>query len=834
MIQKVLTGEAEHHFDAAWIDTVARGFTDDERQRLSQAIEWGNRFLPDKYMFTGEPSIRHAKGVMHSLSLLELDVDSMIAAILTALPSTEGGDGEEERQLKQDILERFGLEVLNLVQGTRTLIRVGAQATLIGVGQKAQESTDQQEMLRKMLLALATDLRIVILRLASRLQTLRWYTESKRHCPVILAQQTRDIYAPLANRLGIWQIKWELEDLALRFLEPAIYRDIANRLEVRRTEREALVADFIEQLQSNLAQLQIEAEVSGRAKHIYSIYNKMKNKHLPFEQIYDLHAIRVITSTERDCYTALSMVHSLWSPVMDEFDDYIARPKPNGYRSLHTVVTDEQGRNFEVQIRTHEMHKYAEYGMAAHWRYKESGAKGGQTSASSLYDRQISWMRQLLAWRREEGFSEHDAEAIQATVYRPETSFGEGSDASEVSQGELIAPEEGLILPSDMAAEASVSQEDVAQAQTTAKAQGEAKAQSKAQSKVKDSAATQPKSKSSSPPAPEKAPEPPIYVLTPQAKVLELPAGSTPVDFAYRLHTDLGHRCRGAKVDGQLVALNTPLKTGQTVEIIAAKSGGPSRDWLNPQLGYLASSRARAKVRLWFNAIELQKRIVTGQDLVEKELQRLGKTAVNLEQLAHKLGFSQAEDLYVAVAKEEFSLRNIGQYFDAPAQLNPDEAVLAREHQARGAKQSKHGVLVVGVDSLLTQLAGCCHPAPPDPVAGFITRGRGVSIHRQGCSSLKALAQRHPERIVEVEWGDTESRIYPVKLQVLANDRQGLLHDITELFSKHKINLVAVNTQARQGQARLDFTVEVGDGDQLGRAMASIREIPDVNAVHRQ
>lgn len=795
MIQKVLAGEDDHQFSEAWLRPIYQDLPKEDVAKLRLAVEWAEKRLSGLTMFTSEPCIRHAKGVLHSLSLLQMDVTSMIAGILASLP--ESDDPKEGHEVRQEILDLFGLEVLNLVQGTRTLVRIGAQATM-AENPDSSQARDQQEMLRKMLLALASDLRIVILRLASRLQTLRWYSDSKRQCPVILAQQTRDIYAPLANRLGIWQIKWELEDLSLRFLEPEIYRDIANKLEVRRTEREQLVKDFIDKLNKNLKQLNINSEVSGRAKHIYSIYNKMRNKNLSFEEIYDLHAIRIITETERDCYTALSMTHSLWTPVMDEFDDYIARPKPNGYRSLHTVVQDEGGRNFEVQIRTQEMHQFAEYGMAAHWRYKESGPKGGATSASSLYDRQISWMRQLLSWRREEGISEQEASKLQEQV--------------------LQGAEPELLIAADPAAAAIATNGDESNVVDSA---SENKASGAKEQKAEPTA-----------PATE-AGQSRIYVLTPQARVIELPEGSTPVDFAYRLHTDLGHRCRGARVDGQLVSLNTPLQTGQTVEIIAAKSGGPSRDWLTPQLGYLASPRARAKVRLWFNAVELQKRIVAGQDLVEKELQRLGKTATNLEQLANKLGFSHAEDLYVSVAKEEFSLRNIAQAFVEQEVPGPDEEVLARLQHSHTQSDSQNGVLVVGVDSLLTQLARCCHPAPPDEIHGFITRGRGVTIHREGCPSLKALRLKHPERIIEVDWGNTDDRLYPVNISVTASDRPGLIRDITELFAKNKINVAGLNTQSRQGVANLLFTIEVQDGGQVRKVLSAISDMPEVHSVNR-
>ncbi|CFN73372.1 GTP pyrophosphokinase [Bordetella pertussis] len=626
------------------------------------------------------------------------------------------------------------------MQGARALLRLGIVAR--HASDSEAESGSQKEMQRKMLLAMAADLRIVLMRLASRLQSLRWHAETKTPCAAGFARETLDLYTPLANRLGIWQLKWEMEDLAFRFLEPERYKQIAHLLEEKRVEREAFIAEAIARMQEALARAGVVAEVSGRPKHIYSIWNKMRLKGLDFSQMYDLRALRIIVDDVRACYTALGLVHEMWTPLPEEFDDYISRPKPNGYRSLHTVVTDAQGRAFEVQIRTREMHQFAEYGMAAHWRYKEAGARGGQVAASSEYDRQLSWMRQLLAWNSD---VEDEGEAARRADQR-------------------------------------------------------------------------------------------IYVLTPQARVIELPAGATPVDFAYHLHTDLGHRCRGTRVDGQMVPLNTRLATGQTVEVIAAKSGGPSRDWLNTQLGYLASPRARAKVRMWFNAIELQQRITQGQALVEKELQRLGKTAVNLEQLAQGLGFARADDLYVAAAKDEFSLRQIDAVFQQPAPVaEPEPAALAHARSADSAEKSgKSGVLVVGVGSLLTQLARCCRPAPPDEIAGFVTRGRGVSIHRADCPSYKALAEREPERVIEVAWGKTSDSFYPVDISVRAQDRPGLLRDLSEVFARQRLNVVGVNTQSRQSLAHMVFTVEVRGGESLHKALDALGEVAGVTSAARR
>lgn len=728
-------------FDDAWRQAAGAGLDADAPARIERAVAWAVPQFAGQQMGTGEPAAYHAAGTVRILAGLQTDAATRIAALVAALPTDLATPAPPLRT--DPLAAEFGPEIARLVQGARALLRLGMVARR--ASDSEADSGDQKEMQRKMMLAMAADLRIVLMRLASRLQTLRWHAESKTPCSQAFARETLDLYAPLANRLGIWQVKWEMEDLAFRFLEPGRYKEIARLLEEKRAEREAFIAGAIERLQGALAKAGIQAEVSGRPKHIYSIWNKMRLKGLEFSQLYDLRALRVIVDDVRACYTALGMVHDMWTPMPDEFDDYISRPKPNGYRSLHTVVADDDGRPFEVQIRTRGMHQFAEYGMAAHWRYKEAGAKGGQVAASSEYDRQLSWMRQLLAWN------------------------------------------------SDMEA-------------------GGAKA------------------------APAGAPrEERVYVLTPQARVIELPAGATPVDFAYHLHTDLGHRCRGARVDGQMVPLQTRLGTGQTVEIIAAKSGGPSRDWLNPQLGFLASPRARAKVRMWFNAIELQQRITTGQALVEKELQRLGKTAVNLEQLAQSLGFARADDLYVAAAKEEFSLRQIDAVFQQPTpEAEPEAADLAHAHSADSAARSgKSGVLVVGVGSLLTQLARCCRPAPPDQIAGFVTRGRGVSIHRTGCHSYQALAAREPERVIEVAWGETSETFYPVDISVRAHDRSGLLRDLSEVFARQRLNVVGVNTQSRQSLAHMIFTVEVRGGESLGKALAALSEVPGVTSATR-
>jgi len=748
--------DAPSPFDAAWRQEVGAGLDAGGLALIDQAVAWAEPRFEGQHALTGEPLAGHGAGVVRVLAALHTDAATRAAALLAALPTDLMAPAPSLRN--DPVAAAFGAEVARLVHGTRALLRLGVVARQASDAEA--ESGSQKEMQRKMLLAMAADLRIVLMRLASRLRSLRWHAESKAPCSTAFARETLDLYAPLANRLGIWQIKWEMEDLAFRFLEPEKYKQIARLLEEKRVEREAFIAGAIERLQAALAKSGVEAEVSGRPKHIYSIWNKMRVKGLDFSQMYDLRALRVIVDDVRACYTALGMVHEMWTPISEEFDDYISRPKPNGYRSLHTVVTDDDGRPFEVQIRTREMHQFAEYGMAAHWRYKEAGAKGGQVAASSEYDRQLAWMRQLLAWNTD---VEGGGEPVKPAAGKPATGKGRNAAAAPAHTDERI------------------------------------------------------------------------YVLTPQARVIELPAGATPVDFAYHLHTDLGHRCRGARVDGQMVPLQTRLSTGQTVEIISAKSGGPSRDWLNPQLGFLASPRARAKVRMWFNAIELQQRITQGQALVEKELQRLGKTAVNLEQLAQSLGFARADDLYVAAAKEEFSLRQIDTLFQQPAPAaEPQPAALRNASAGSAEKSGKSGVLVVGVGSLLTQLARCCRPAPPDSIAGFVTRGRGVSIHRSDCHSYLALAAREPERVIEVAWGETSDTFYPVDISVRAHDRSGLLRDLSEVFARLRLNVVGVNTQSKQSLAHMVFTVEVRGGESLSRALDALAEVPGVSSAARR
>ena len=647
----------------------------------------------------------------------------------------------------------FGPELAQLAIQTNQLVHVQRLSRAAESGTHGPDNTPlspriQTENVRKMLLAFSRDLRVVMLRLASRLQTLRHDAATKRPVPPVLASESLQVFAPLANRLGIWQIKWEMEDLSFRFLEPATYKDIARLLDEKRTERERYMVDLRGRLQQALSEQGIAASVDGRPKHIYSIVRKMRGKSLPFERVFDIRALRVVVPGVADCYQALSWVHEHFVPIAEEFDDYIAKPKANGYQSLHTVVRDADGGPIEVQIRTQAMHDHAENGVAAHWAYKEAGTKGyAGVSATSEYDTKIAVLRQLLAWER---------------------------DLSGAAQAS--APGSGLF-------------------------------------------------------------DDRIYVLTPDAAVVELPQGATPIDFAYTVHTNLGHRCRGAKVDGAMVPLNTQLANGQTVEITAIKEGGPSRDWLNPELGFLASPRARAKVRAWFNAQVMAETVARGREAVEKSLQRLGRTAIRLEDLASQLGFKSADGLFEVVGKDEYSLRNIEVLLNPPEPEPQDNEFLPRKFKGAVARQSPSGVLVVGVDSLLTQLSRCCNPAPPDAISGFVTRGKGVSIHRQDCSNFRELVSRHGERVIEVRWGEhkgADSLVYPVDVAVEAFDRQGLLRDISEVFAKEKMNVIGVQTQSVKGTAWMTFTVEIGDAVSLSKVLGTVRGVKGVRAARRR
>ncbi len=710
-------------------------------QVLARARAFAEPFIAGQLLHTGENALMHADGValvLHSIGGSE----AMQAAnyLVHACPHLT--------RPQEVLTNAFGEQYALLAIETNRLVHIQQQAR--GGHASAQALADpalQTENVRKMLLAFSRDLRVVMLRLASRLQTLRFCAASRRPVSPGIAHESLHVFAPLANRLGIWQIKWEMEDLAFRFLEPDTYREIARLLDEKRTEREVAMEQLRTGLEASLRARSIRASVQGRPKHIYSIVKKMRGKSLGFDQVFDLRALRVVVPTLKDCYAALSWVHQQFEPIVEEFDDYIARPKPNGYQSLHTVVRDAAGKPIEIQIRTQAMHDHAEHGVAAHWAYKEAGQKGyAGVSASSDYDAKIAVLRQLLAWERE-----------------------------------LTGSRQGAGLFDDC-----------------------------------------------------------IYVLTPDAAIVELPQGATPVDFAYSVHTSIGHRCRGARVDGAMVSLDTPLQNGQTVEITVAKEGGPSRDWLNPNLGYLISHRARSKVRAWFNAQASDENVARGREAVERLLQREGRTAMRLDDLAARLGFSTADDLFAEVGKDEYSLRNIEAVLHpAPPLPDPDELLLQRKARPNASEhRPPHGgVLVVGVDSLMTQLAKCCKAAPPDDIRGFVTRGKGVSIHRHDCANFREMAVRSPERVIEVEWGiprDAATAVYPVDVVIDATDRNGLLRDITEVFAREKTHIISMHTQSGKGRVWMTFTVQVADSRRLAKVLGIVGAIPGIHTARRR
>ncbi|TXI23019.1 MAG: bifunctional (p)ppGpp synthetase/guanosine-3',5'-bis(diphosphate) 3'-pyrophosphohydrolase [Roseateles sp.] len=727
---------------------------------VARARAFAEPLLQGEVLDTGEPVLAHADGVAVILSGI-----GAAPALRAAVYLVYAGDFLAKPE--EVIAKAFGDSYASLVNHTRRLVQLqrATRDAKARQPERADLRAEQIERVRKMLLAFSRDLRVVLLRLASRLQTLRWYAASKTPCPPALAAESQQVFAPLANRLGIWQLKWELEDLSFRFREPEAYRAIAKALDETRVTREQRVEAARAALEADLRAQGLDAQVQGRPKHLYSIHKKMQGKSLALDQVFDLRALRVIVPTVADCYAALARLHELYTPVPGEFDDYIAKPKSNGYQSLHTVVRGVDGRAMEVQIRTREMHEHAEHGVAAHWAYKEAGARGyaGVTAAGDFEERvaqaRKAVLNQLLAWERD-------------------TVQGEGGPSFDDR----------------------------------------------------------------------------IYVFTPQATIVELTAGATPVDFAYAVHTDLGHRCRGARIDGQMLPLNTPLKSGQTVEIIAAKDGGPSLDWLNPELGYLQSQRSRAKVRAWFNALQQAQTIAKGRELVEKLLQREGRTALKLDELASRLGFKGADALFEVVGKDEYSLRNIEQLL-RPAEPAPDEDELLAQRHTRGPSAEsggKGGVLVVGIDSLLTTLARCCRPAPPDAILGYVTRGKGVAVHRADCSNLAEMRRRAPERVIAVAWGGADASakgapVYPVDVLVEASDRQGLLRDVLEVLAKEKMNVVAVNTQSLNASGRaakprtgggdtawMSFTLELSDASRLAKVLRELCAIAGVRSARRK
>ena len=643
--------------------------------------------------------------------------------------------------------EAFGADTWALVNGVLRAGRIDSMTVQSG----GTASNPGLETLRKMLLALADDVRVVLIKLAERVVLMRSLTKADDAMRRAAGQQTRDLFAPLANRLGVFSIKWELEDLSFRFLEPDLYKRIAALLDGKRGEREAYIDRVLSALHAEIGKLGISAELAGRPKHIFSIHRKMQSKNVPFEKLYDIRAIRVLVDNVADCYAVLGLAHDRWQPIQGEFDDYIAQPKANNYRSLHTAVIGPEEKTLEVQIRTREMHTASEHGVAAHWRYKEGA--GHKTAADKKFESKIAWLRQVLEWKRElvdqAGFSE------------------------QVKQG----------LFNDT-----------------------------------------------------------VYVFTPQGKVIDLPNGSTPVDFAYHVHTDLGHRCRGAKLDGQIVPLNTKLQNAQRVEILAAKQGGPSRDWINPQLGFLASHRGQAKARAWFRQEYFEVDVAHGRQAMERELARAGATALALEKVAAALGQKELDECLAAIGRNEITpfqieaaVRELRDHAGAkPAAIDANAASMSGVAISAATSKSSSGVIVLGVNNIATMVAKCCKPVPPDSIIGFVTKARGVTVHRLDCANIISLTADQRERLMPAEWGNTGDQPFLADFELEAEDRQGLLRDVSEALSHERVNVVGVNTQSRGNRASMRFTVEVRLAEHLQRVLRAVGDVPGVETVRRR
>ncbi|MGA7750319.1 MAG: bifunctional (p)ppGpp synthetase/guanosine-3',5'-bis(diphosphate) 3'-pyrophosphohydrolase [Gallionella sp.] len=670
----------------SWLDAVSKIFAPAEVEVIRNACEFAGPLYDGQVELTGSPLLQHALGAAAILVGMNMDYETVAATILHAVP--EFLDDWPEK-----IEKDFGSNVKMLVEGiSRMRLRhvtgkasrlreqpqgspsrtKGLRPTVSGLRQieqfsempgqgkkKKEEAAQQIESLRKMLLAMVEDIRVVLIKLAERTQTLRHLSGASTEDQKLVAQQTHSLFAPLANRLGVWQLKWELEDLSVRYLEPELYKKVAKLLDERRVDREQYIAAVVSQLKQKLSQAGITAEVTGRPKHIYSIINKMKRKQLDFSELYDVRAVRILVDDIKGCYTALGLVHELWPPIDGEFDDYIAHPKSNNYRSLHTAVVGPCGLALEVQIRTHEMHRHSELGVAAHWRYKE----GGKSNAS--FDEKIAWLRQILEWKEE---------------------LADQGDLQEQFKNELFRDQ--------------------------------------------------------------------VYVLTPQGKVIALPKGATPVDFAYTLHTNLGHRTRGAKVNGSIVPLNYKLQNGQRVEILTIKQGAPSRDWINPSLGFLQNPRARAKVRAWFKDQNFDESTAQGRAQLDRELHRLGIASINQEKLAQRLHFNKLDDFLAAIGRNEITQRRIAAAIQEELPIRVIKTTKPKVFRPATEHASTADITVGGVSNLMTRIAKCCNPAPPDDIVGYVTRDRGITIHREDCAFMLRMTESRRDRKLTAQWGE--------------------------------------------------------------------------------
>lgn len=736
-------------------ESLPESYTSADHELVLRAYRVAEQAHHGQTRASGEPYISHCLAVASILAELCVPPAVIAAGLMH--------DVVEDTEITLEEIRRdFGEEIARLVDGVTKLTqlprvsrgdqhlhenieeeKVRKQAERRGLPDPELE-VDQlarsrrydavSETLRKTFLAMGEDIRVVLIKLADRLHNMRTLVhlpESKRKR---IAQQTMDIFAPLANRLGIWQIKWELEDLAFRHLQPDTYKEIAENLDARRADRERELNSIISGLDSVLTKEGIRADISGRPKHIYSIYKKMHRKEVPFEMVFDVRGVRILVNNIPMCYSTLGVIHTQWRPIPDEFDDYIAAPKDNFYQSLHTAVIFDDGKTLEVQIRTTEMDQSAEYGIASHWRYKEGVVRDED------YERRIRWLRSLMEWRQDV------------------------IDAGEFVDG----------LKSDVF-------------------------------------------------------EDRVYVFTPRGDIIDLPSGSTPIDFAYHVHTDVGHRCRGAKVNGKLVALDYQLKTGEKVEILSAKRGGPSLDWLNPNLGLVKTQRARTKIRRWFKRQAREKNINQGKTLLEKELRRLGLSQVSIEQLAKELDFRSIDVLYEAIGNGDISTGRIVNHLTVSEDEN-DTFELIAHPTVDEKKPATDAIAILGLRGLLTNFGRCCNPAPGDDIVGYITRGRGATVHRQDCPNIMRIKDR--ERLVKVSWGEAKST-YPIPVRMKAYDRNGLMRDVSTLIAEEGINMGKVNVEVNNNLAIFDMILEVRDLAQLSKVLDRLENLANVLEAQR-
>ena len=714
-----------------WLSRLPVELGAQERALLERAWRCARSGYAERERETGEPHFAHAVYTATILAELSLDAGTLAAALTHDLPELDDRAAAELRRELGDDIADLVLSVCRMHGIGRFRDAAELEAAVHG---------ERAEGMRKMLLAMARDVRVVFIALAERLHDLRAARDLPAAERARLARETQDIYAPLANRLGIWQLKWELEDLSFRFLEPETYQDLARRLSERRRDREAYIDTVCRRLRTALEAEGIDAHVYGRPKHIYSIYRKMQRKGLRFDDLYDLRAVRILVDDERACYGALGIVHGLWTPIPREFDDYIATPKENNYRSLHTAVVGPEGKPLEVQIRTHEMHAEAELGIAAHWRYKEGGRQ------DAAFDQRIAWLRQILDW--------------------PGEAEEEGDFVDRV-RAEIFADR--------------------------------------------------------------------VYALTPQGDVLDLPRGATPLDFAYHIHTELGHRCRGARINGRIVPLTRPLENGDQVEILTSRESRPSRDWINPELGYLYTNRARGKVRTWFRQRDHDKNVAAGRQALDRERRRLGVEDVTTDEIVRRSRYARTEAFLAALGRGEVTSGQIASLLRdrlLPRRPQPPAEGTRRGRGERAGRDDD--ITVEGVGDLLTRIAGCCSPAPGDPIVGFITRGAGVTIHRQDCPNIEHLRQREPERMMEVSWRSEPAGRYPVRVHVQAAILDSPLSEMTRVCGHEGVRLDGVQTRPEGADGyRIDLDVRVSDVRQLTRLMDKLAGVEEIERVWR-